>query len=104
MPDETRAADAVTVFWLLTGFSTVIAEFGWCVLRLLPALFDDRERWLALLTVVFGIAFLSGAVTLALTPIAIRTRKTRPPRSIVVAAVIIGCLPVALLAVSYVID
>lgn len=101
---ESKGAEAVTVFWLLTGFSTAVAELVWFVLRLMPHLFEDRERWLALLTVIFGIALLSGVVTLAVTPIVIRLRKTRPPRPVTVSSVFVGILPLILLGISYFAD
>jgi hypothetical protein len=43
-------------------------------------------------------ALATGLLCLAFTPLALRVRKTPPPRSITVAAVVIGVLPMVVVA------
>ena len=97
---ETRGAEAVTVFWLLTGFTAAMAELAWCVLRATRAQFDDVERWLALHGIVAGLALLTGLVTLIMTVAAIRVRSVRPPQGIVTGMIIIGVVPMVVLLIS----
>ncbi len=97
---ETRGAEAATVFWLLTGFTTAMAELAWCVLRATRTQFDDAERWLALHGIVAAIALLTGLVTLIMTVAAIRVRSARPPQGIVTTMIIIGVIPMIVLLIS----
>ena len=96
---ETRGADAITVFWLLAGLSAAIAELGWFILAQTRSQFDDVERWLALRGVIVAAALLTGAVVLALTPITIRVRRVPPPQPVIAMMVLVGALPFALMAV-----
>lgn len=97
---ESRASIAVTVAWmtffLTTVATTLLGVANWAIaagstfqpnqptpLQVLPGLF-------------LGTATLTGLGVLGLIPLVYRTRKIPPPRSITIAAIVAGTLPLAI--------
>ena len=90
-PEETRAAEALTVAWtialLATSFATAtLLGLQWAGPDAVPA---------AIVTAFSVIAISCGIVTIAMTAPVVKVRRRPPPKSLVWAAVIIGALPVA---------
>jgi hypothetical protein len=105
MPDaqESRAAVALTVAWMLTCMSTAAAMLLVLALRLLmlafPAAAGGVHPLQRMAGVFLFVAVLTGALCVALTPLVHRARRAAPPRAITTAAVLIGIAPLVLLAV-----
>jgi hypothetical protein len=105
VPDanESRAAVATTVGWMLTVMSTlaglfVAAAIGGLVL-LAPAPAGQEHPLAALAGLMLLVSAATGVVSLALTVLAYRVRLTPPPRAITIAAVLIGLAPLVTIAV-----
>jgi hypothetical protein len=98
---ESRAAVALTVAWMLTCMSTAAGVLVVLALRLLILAFPaggGRVHPLAQMAGVFlFVALLTGFLCLLLTPLALKVRRTRPPGPVVVGAVLIGLSPLLLL-------
>lgn len=96
---ESRAAEATTVAWMLTAMATIGAILLAGTVRL-------ATRFLAADATGAGLRFLpdlliftslvTGILCLCLTVVVYRVRKTPPPSSVTIAAVLIGLSPVAL--------
>ena len=88
--------------WMLAMLATLVAEvFGIAARALL--MFVGSSEWVRVFSVtLLLVALLSGLTTLGLTPIAIRVRRSAPPRAIVVTAVIIGWMPLVTLALLWI--
>ncbi|MDG2384020.1 MAG: hypothetical protein P8N76_20275 [Pirellulaceae bacterium] len=95
---ESRTAVAATVAWMLALMSTIAAECSGIFVRILLMTNDASDRLRVLSTTLLLVAFLSGTITLILTPVASRLRRTAPPRSIVIIAYIMGIVPLITIA------
>jgi hypothetical protein len=97
---ETRAADAVTIFWMLTVLATLGCEVGLAAvaayLGLGPAQGEVRAMAQLLFSTLAFTAILAGVVSLALGWAARALRRAAPPRSVAWAAFCIGGAPVVL--------
>jgi hypothetical protein len=98
---ESRAAVALTVVWMLTCMSTAVGLVLVLVLRLLMAQFPVAAGGVhplgQMAAVLLFVTIATGLLCLVFTPLAIRVRQTPPPRSITIAAVIIGLLPIVVI-------
>ncbi len=100
---ETPAAEALTIAWMLTALATVVAEivaaFAWLVVWLGGS---PDIKVTAMPRLATFVAAITGLVTLALTPLAVRARRIPPPQPIVAAVTVIGVIPcLAVCAVVY---
>ena len=104
LPDagESRAAVAVTVVWMLTCMSTAVAlivVFGlWILVRLVPVAGGRGHPLTNIAGVLLLVAVTTGVLSLLLTPLAARVRHAPAPRSITIAAVLIGLTPLVTIA------
>ena len=98
---ESRAAVALTVAWMLTCLSTAVGLVVVVALRLMMAGFPVAPGGVhplgQMASVMLFVTVATGALCLAFTPLATRVRQTPPPRSITVAAVVIGLLPIVVI-------
>jgi len=97
---ESRAAEVVTVAWMLCTLTTLIAEGGVVLVRLLLSLTDPIVRednvvngWMQLFVALALIAVTSGVCSLLLLPVVYWLRQVPPPRPITVGACVIAVLP-----------
>src|SRR5687768_1646160 len=101
--DESRAAVALTVAWMLTCMSTAMGMVVVLALRLLMIAFPVPVGGIHPLARIAGVLLFvvlaTGAACLLLTPLVHRVRATAPPRAITVGAVLIGAAPLVLLVV-----
>jgi hypothetical protein len=101
MAQESRAAVAITVVWMLACLSTlagvavVLGLVGW--MRFFPAAAGQRHPLAPVAGTLLMVALVTGVVNLLLLPISQRVRRVPPPRAIVVLSVMSGILPVGLL-------
>jgi hypothetical protein len=98
-PPESRAAEAVTIAWMMAALSsclgTVLASLLYAVLwfTVPPGEITSSMVWLPFL--LFSIATITGAICLLLTPLAVKMRKTPPPRAVIFFALFFGAAPLA---------
>jgi hypothetical protein len=94
---------ALTVAWMLSCTSTAVAMIVVAALWLLSLVFPFADPRAHPLVVVAGmllfVALATGLLCLLFTPLAYRVRRTAPPRTIAVAAVLIGLAPLITLIV-----
>ncbi|MBN02242.1 MAG: hypothetical protein CMJ77_24325 [Planctomycetaceae bacterium] len=95
--EESRTAEAATVAWMLSLLSTVAAECGGILVRLLIMANDASERLQVLSTTLLLVAFIAGGITVILTPVVSRLRRVAPPKAIVIVAYTMGVVPLATL-------
>jgi len=100
-PQESRAAEAVTVFWMLTMMATLGAELVSLVSYALIAQLDDPATLPPALRMLPGVlqmtALVTGVLCLLLTPVAYKLRRVPPPGGVLVIAVAIGAFPLIML-------
>jgi hypothetical protein len=108
LPDagESRAAVAVTVVWMLTCMSTAaalaVACGLWMLSRLLAAPRGGMHPLASIAEVLLFVAVTTGVLCLLLTPLTARVRQTPAPRSITVAAMLIGLAPLVVIVAKLV--
>lgn len=93
---ETRAIDALTIFWMLSSLTALALtlvglSLSWAVSRS-----EGTERWSMLAELLLFASLISGLVTLLLTPLTVKLRRVPPPRPVTWAAVLIGLLPLVI--------
>jgi hypothetical protein len=100
---ESRGAVAVTVAWMLLALCTlaaqVVALAVWLFAR--TAGIPGRPNYLMLVpTTLMMVALLAGILVLALTPLTYRVRRSRPPLSITIGAIVVALLPLIVVLVA----
>jgi hypothetical protein len=93
-PPESRAAEAVTVGWLLAVMTAGLCEVGSGIAL---ALRSAAEGLALAASYLFFAALVIGTLSLALAAAACATRRVPPPRGILVAGFVIGVAPLLLL-------
>jgi hypothetical protein len=96
LPDESRAAEAVTVAWMLSVMVAVVCELGWLATRWWIAAQPTAEMVAALGELLFFSALITGTMALVLVPVVLRSRSELPPRGITFFALVVGVLPLAI--------
>ena len=95
---ESRAAVALTVAWMLNCLATAVGLAVVLALQLVmfgfPVAAGGMHPLEQMAAVMLFVAVVTGALCLAFTPLALRIRKTSPPRSVTIAALVIGALPI----------
>ena len=99
-PAESRQAEFVTVAWMLAMLSTLAAEVVGIVVQLLIIAESATPPLRLLSGTMLIVAFVSGFVTLGLTPVVLKVRKVAPPRPIIAAACVIGIIPIATMVIT----
>lgn len=101
--EEPRGSVAVTVSWMLTLLATGGALLIGAATFLLAHSLEIPRQQNNLLLILPGLMLISAAVTgvlcLLLTVVVYRVRRDPPPIAITVAAVFVGCLPLATILV-----
>ena len=99
-PEETRAADAITVFWMVCLLATLAAEIAYAVMFFVNRSETESATIAALSNAMFLVALLCGIATLIATPVTWNVRNVAPPKKIVAFAVCVASLPILTLVVS----
>lgn len=97
---ETRAADAATVFWMLTVMATLLAEVTMLIATALLRMGQENPLLYALREVLLLIAVISGVLSLVTIPMVLKSRRVPPPMPVMIVAVVIGLLPVVTLLIK----
>lgn len=97
---DSRTAVAATVAWMLALMATVLAEVLGLACQLYTVVVEDLEVVRVLATVMLLVALLAGLITLVMIPIVLRVAEKRPPRVIVLLAVLAGSLPLAVIVLQ----
>jgi hypothetical protein len=100
---EARNSVAVTVAWMLATLCTAIASgltvVSYSIVRWGGEAADANAPLGFFPGLMLLIAGLTGIASLGLIPVVYRVRPIAPPRSITIAAVLIGALPLVILLV-----
>jgi hypothetical protein len=97
LPPEDSRAEAVTIAWMLCALFTFCSEVVGLIAKIVLSYqgkLDERQaawRLLPDITLVMGLA--TGMICLLLTPLVYRFRKTPPPDSITIVAVLVALAP-----------
>ena len=101
--DESRAAVALTVAWMLTLLSTAaamtVAALAWALMLAFPVAAGKGHPLASFPGTLTFVAAATGVLCLVLTFFANRARKSPAPWAITIAAVLIGAAPWATIAV-----
>lgn len=108
LEQETRAAVAVTVVWMLACLSTAAALLVGLgligLMRLFPAAPGGVHPLARVAGTLLMASLITGIVNLALGPVALRLRHAPPPRAILIMSLVVGVAPgVVLLVWAFVI-
>jgi hypothetical protein len=90
---ETKAADALTVAWMLSVMTTLMCELAWAASRQWVYLHPDQPQMAMFCQLLFFSALVTGGVSLLIIPFVYRLRRLLPPRGITVFAAIVGAAP-----------
>jgi hypothetical protein len=100
--DESRAAVALTVAWMLTLFSTAaalaVASAAWGIMLAFPPPAGQGHPLGLFPGTLTFVAAATGTLCLILTVFTTRARKSPAPRAITIAAVLIGAAPWIIIA------
>lgn len=101
--DESRAAVALTVAWMLTLLSTaaamIVATSAWALMLAFPPPAGQGHPLESLPGTLTFVAAATGVLCLILTVAANRARKSPAPRAITIAAALIGTVPLVIIAI-----
>jgi hypothetical protein len=98
---ESRAAEFLTVGWLLTTFTTLLCELGGVAATWFAQRNPQALGIAALASVLVFAALLTGLFSLALLAGAWKLRVVKPPRGITVFAIVVGLAPLAIIALNW---
>ena len=104
IPDEgeSRAAVATTVAWMLLALSCasaqIVAFVVWLIARAGGPPANRPNALMLVVSTLVGVSILSGLGILIFTPVVYRVRKSSPPITITIFAVLIALLPLVFLA------
>ncbi|UUO05673.1 hypothetical protein M4951_20140 [Blastopirellula sp. J2-11] len=91
---ELRAADSMTIFWMLCGVTTLLAEIAIiCVQGSIWASGEPSPQLEAISMLLLMVAMVTGTISVLLIPVVLQQRRSAPPKAIVRAMVVIGLLP-----------
>lgn len=99
---ESRAAEVLTVGWMLCVFTAMACEMGYALVTLLLSPLWPATSWDVLRVLLQVACTLVGFLVLMLTPAVLRARRQPPPRAITVFALVVGAAPLVLLLPQYV--
>ena len=94
---ETRAADYLTVGWLVSALTTLLCEIISVAAAWLASGSGADQRVELFSGFLLFASLATGLVTLLLTPLVCLSRKAPPPRGITVFAVVVAVIPLLIL-------
>jgi hypothetical protein len=88
------AADGLTVVWMTTFMTGIITEVSAFAIRAYVRFGDPSAKLLGMLSSYLLLtAALVGIFLIILTPIVVRRGRSNPPMAVVVAAYVVGAIP-----------
>jgi hypothetical protein len=94
---ESRAAEVMTVGWMLTTFTTLVCELAGVTAEWFARRHPQALPLSLLAEVLMFAALLTGLFSLALLAAVWKLRTVKPPRGITVFAVAVGVAPLGLI-------
>lgn len=101
---ESRAAEFLTVGWLLTTFTTLLCELGGVAATWLAQRNPQALGIAALASVLVFAALLTGLFSLALLAGVWKLRIVKPPRGIAAFAIVVSVAPALVVILKWVMD
>ena len=101
-PTESRRVEVLTVGWSMMVLMTLICEIGAAGALWYGHFHPEAQVAEALAALLLLGALVVGALLLVLTPVVVRSRREKPPRGIVVLALVAGAAPLVGIAVWYI--
>lgn len=98
-PTESRRVEVLTVGWSMMVLMTLICEIGAAGAIWYSHSHPEAQAAGAVSAVLLLETLLVGVLMLVLTPVVVRVRQEKPPRGIVVFAVVVGATPLVGMAV-----
>jgi hypothetical protein len=91
---ESRAADIATVAWMFSAMTTLACAGVAAIVWFFAVERGDGGQAILLARFLHFSALVTAVISLALTVVVLKIRQAPPPRSIVIAAVIVAVLPI----------
>ncbi|MFI4875153.1 MAG: hypothetical protein ACIALR_07440 [Blastopirellula sp. JB062] len=91
---DSRTADSMTIFWMLCGVTTLLAEIA--IIGLLGYVWASDQPSMqleAIAMLLLMVSMVTGTISVLLIPIVLQQRRAAPPKAIVRGMLIIGLLP-----------
>ena len=101
-PTESRRVEVLTVGWSMMVLMTLICEIGAAGAMGYRHFHPDAQAAQVLAALLLLGTLVVGALLLVLTPVVVWMRREKPPRGIVVFAVVVGAAPLVGMAVWYI--
>ena len=99
---ESRPAEAITVFWMMTTVATLIACLGAAFTKVIILMHKTPTPAAeTVLYILLLITLPTGALGLGVTPLVYRYRGKPPPRGVTYFAVIVNGLPWGIMLLSW---
>lgn len=98
-PIESRAAEAMTIGWMLSMMATIICLLVYVIVRVVMASTDAAEEFVVYADLLLFTAMVIGIVGLILAPVVYRLRVQKPPIGVTRFAVSVSLLPLLVLIV-----
>ena len=93
-PQETKAAEVVTVGWTVCLTTVLLCDLVTVMVHLVIPLFSEGIRWQVFENVMLFSGSLIGLFCLILVPVVYRVRRVPPPIGIVLFAIFISAAPI----------
>ena len=93
VPPETKAADAVTVAWMLAVTCALMCEVSTGLLRAYLTFVPDGPKVALLAELLLFAALVAGIVSLLILPVVLKVRRLAPPRPVTIVSVVVGVAP-----------
>jgi hypothetical protein len=101
---ETRLADALTVFWMITVMQVVLFELATVGFLWYFRAHPENKTAGAFASLLYLCAALGGCVSLIVFPIVWRVRRTKPPLGITLFAIVAAALPILMMVAGVVVN
>ena len=99
LPSETRAAEIVTIAWMLSVMVTLMGELA----SIAAWVFGRTYQGLVFLAIfLFFTSLVTGVFSLVMAFVALRVRQTPPPKGIIVFSLVVGGTPLAYLLLNWI--
>jgi hypothetical protein len=93
-PAESRASEAMTIAWTVSVTSVFVADLIFIAAHLYSRSDPSAKSAKVLEAIMLVSAAMMGAISLALLPVAWRTRRLKPPQSYVFFATLVAAAPI----------
>jgi len=100
LEQESRAAEAVTAFWVMSVVTVFLCDLAAAAARWYTRANPNQEKMAILAGLLLFAATATGIISLLLMPLVYRARREPPPRGFVVFAVVVGVMPILIAVVS----